>query len=198
MGVFVRYLTSLDRCPSFDLLQAATPDCTLTTRADDGSLWEQLTLSFNDGRPITVVERTTDRDLLQEEIEEISEDLESGRPKNAIPWLRSYLSGVRVIYAFQMLRESQTDEGFQRFDKLLGAFLQTTPGLILDDYGISNEEGMDALWFHSGSPNGDPRWVASLVDGNWKKWPLSQTDSKHKAAFRRGELPRELREASDD
>ena len=195
MSHYVRILARQTDLPSLATLEARMHEKGLSVmlKMDKGSPteWLQLTASHTSGTPITCVERdiVAASRTAKREITELIKDAQNGLPKTSRAWVVNFLSSVKAIYAFQVLRGKEEQNGWAIFDCLLAAIFDSSQGIIhADREGFSNEFGDDALWLCS-KPFGEVRRVAVLGGYCWLRFDLNLQNHKHCAAFRRGEVP---------
>jgi hypothetical protein len=104
--------------------------------------------------------------------------------------LAEYLSNVRTIFAFQVLRGTDVKNGWDILDYVKGSIHEQVGGILqADAEGFSNEEGYHILWQFSDSVKGT-WWMGVLTEGEWVHFQMDLGNKRHREAFFRGEVPK--------
>ncbi len=195
MPYYTRVLSKQVDCPSHEelveSLAAEHPDVILSIDAGDASAWDSLVLSHPGGDEIAVIERNlvTADSLAADEIAEFVEEVGECRPVSAVPWLVSFLSSVRVIYAFQHLAGVDHDRGDEALRAVSGSIWSRGDAILqADGEGFSNEDGYHIVWQFAADVSG-PWWMAVLLDGKWVPFQMDLGREDHREAFRDGRVP---------
>lgn len=196
MARYLRIFSPTELIPLIDTLQAALRKGSLpaSVSLDEGTdaQWQQLLVTHENGTDVVQIERNTladDEDLVSGEIEEFLEEIADEEPRSAAEWISGYLPGVKTIYALQLLRGTESPRGWEILAAITRSIQKQCRGIIqTDQEGFSDEEGYQILWQFSDRVKG-PWWVAVLQDGNWVRYQMELGNRRHRAAFRRGEVP---------
>lgn len=198
MPYYTRVLSKQEEFSALDELalsiRADHPDFRLTLEDGTEEEWESLLLSSKDGVEVAVIERNPvdEGSIGQDEIAEFVEDLRDCKPESGVEWLAEYLAEVKIIYAFQHLQGSETEDGGNALHALRTALWERGDAIIqADGEGFTNEEGYHIVWQFSDSVSG-PWNMAVLQEGTWHHFRMDLGDPDHRAAFFRGEVPDDL------
>jgi hypothetical protein len=192
MGYYIRVLgTRLDNVPLHLLKTAAEPGRIQLERGT-AEVWQELSLKHSSGADIAFVEKNpiTEGELGGEELQEFLDEVKQLRPQSAAVWLTSYLSNVKVIYAFQLLSGTDVDDGWTILHRVYETVWKISGGLLqADGEGFSNEEGFTIVWQFSDGVTGS--WNMAVLDdhGKWLPFEMNLGDRQHRAAFVHGEIP---------
>jgi hypothetical protein len=191
MGYYIRVLgTKLNAVPLDELRVAAQPaDIKISEGSSDA--WEQLTLSHKSGQEIAIIEKNpvAEGQLGADELQEFIDEVPHYRPESASTWLQEYLSGVKVIYAFQLLGGTDVDDGWSPLHRVYDAVWKQVGGILqADGEGFCNEEGFTILWQFADDANG--KWsVGVLKDRQWIHFEMDLGNEQHRKAFLSGQVP---------
>jgi len=190
MAHYIRVLgKKLDNIPLHKLRQVSEPAVLRVEEA--GDTWEHLTLSHKSGQEIAVIEKTpvVEGRLGADELEEFMDEVRDFKPESAASWLRQYLPGVKVIYAFQLLSGTDVEDGWTPLHRLYNCVWQHAGGILQSDgEGFSNEDGHTILWQFSGNVTGE--WTMGVLrDGRWVHFEMDLGNKKHRKAFLSGQVP---------
>ena len=192
MAYYIRILGKNPTPPALkDLQRAAEPG---VIESDQGveSEWNELTLKHKAGEEIALIERNVvaQGELGAEELEEFINEVADYKPASAATWLSEYLPNVKVIYAFQVLSGTETDDGWALLHQVYAAVWNAAGGILqADGEGFSNEAGNTILWQFSDGVTGD--WNVGIITsaGQWLNFKMDIGSQAHREAFWRGELP---------
>jgi len=192
VGYHIRILGTNITVPSFKDLQQTVEPAILEVSEGTGDDWETLILKHDGGDEIAVIEKNPviAGELGADELEEFIEEVGEYKPASAVDWLSSYLRSVKVIYAFQFLGGTETENGFELLQKLYAAIWNSAGGILqADGEGFSNESGNTILWQFSDHVTGD--WNVAVLDPDkqWIDFEMDLGNQKHREAFWRGEVP---------
>ncbi|MEO5690440.1 MAG: hypothetical protein ABIR54_24030 [Burkholderiaceae bacterium] len=191
MPYYIRVLTPSAEIVPAGALAAELKTANLSVEAGSDTQWEELLLSHRDGRAIAQIERNpvSAGSLGAEELEEFVDTLDDLQPDSAADWLRDWLPGVRTIYAFQILRAADQDDGWDAVHTVQGQLWRTLGGLCqADGEGFSNEAGYQIVWQFSDQASGT--WdMGVLKDGAWVHFEMELSDHGQREQFLRGEVP---------
>ncbi|NTG47551.1 hypothetical protein G6M04_09200 [Agrobacterium rhizogenes] len=192
MPYYTRILTpSRKPIPSSKLGDAIRP---LGARLDgevDSLIWEELEAIDINGRLVVRVERNEvfDGSLAQGEVEDFKGEIAECKPTSASEWLCQYLSSVVTIYVFQIFVDVNDSDSGEIVGTLRDKIWGTVGGIIqADGEGFTNEDGYHILWQFSDRVTGD-WWMATLYEGNWKKFKIDLGNDLHRSAFQSGAVP---------
>ena len=195
MGYYTRVLTTANTCVPIaairENLRKKGHNAVIQSDTDEGE-WEQITLAHPDGIEIAAIERNVVEpgSLGEEEIGEFNAELNDALPKTGAAWLRDFFSRVRCIYAFQHLSGTEKGDGFAALNTVREKIWNAAPAVLQADLeGFSNEAGYHILWQFSETATGD-WWMGVLKDGKWAHFQMDLGNPVHRAAFKRGEIPK--------
>jgi hypothetical protein len=198
LAYFTRVLSKDEEFPPFDelaqFIHAEHPEYKLTIEEGAEEEWETLLLSGNDDVEVALIQRNPvfDGSIGQDEIADFIEDLHDCQPETGVAWLTGYLGEVKIIYAFQHLQGSETEEGSNTLHALRSHLWERGESIIqADNEGFTNEEGFHIVWQFSDSVSG-PWKMGILQDGTWYHFSMDLGDPDHRAAFLNGEVPEDL------
>lgn len=192
MGYRIRILGTQLLSPSLtDLKHAAEPGV-LEGDEGKGGDWEALILKHKNEEPIAFIEKNLviPGELGAEELQEFIDEVGHYKPASAAAWLAEYLPSVKVIYAFQLLKGTDIDDGFTLMHRVYGMVWHSAGGILqADGEGFSNEEGYTILWQFSDQVSGE--WKAGVLtpDGRWVNFKIDLGNQDHREAFWEGQLP---------
>jgi hypothetical protein len=195
MGYYTRVLSKDSDFPSFDEIAGFVltehPGYKLTVEDGTEDEWESLLLSDNDEVEVALLERNPvfEGSVGNDEIAEFIEETEDCRPETGVRWLHEFLADVRMIYAFQHLQGSETEEGSNALHGLRAYLWERGDAIIqADGEGFTNEEGFHIVWQFSDSVSG-PWNMGVFQDGTWHHFKMDLGDPDHREAFLNGEMP---------
>lgn len=195
MSYYLRVLsTSADAIPLSELqstLERENLRAVLSAEEGAPEDWTQLTLRHADGREIALIERNLveEGSLGSEELDEFADEIADCKPANAAQWLLDYFSGVRCIYAFQVLSGTDHKNGWDILGAVKDTIWSAAPSILqADGEGFSNEDGYHILWQFSDSVDGE-WWMGVLRDGQWKHFQMDLGNHKHRESFFQGQIP---------
>ena len=193
MGYYIRILGKSLAAPTLLELQQAAVPAVLEDGDGAGDGWDELTLKHKSGLPIAVIEKNPviagklGADELQEFIDEVS----YYKPDSAAAWLKNFLTGIRVIYAFQLLSGTDVDDGLAVLYRVYGLLWRQAGGILqADGEGFSNEEGNTILWQFSESVTGPWNFAILAQEGRWVSFEMDLGNQEDREAFWRGEIPK--------
>lgn len=198
MGYYVRVLGTQDPDLHIDEFLEVLNKEGLTAKfeLDPSELpnkWTIISILNQDGEELAQLERNpiSEEGLGREELEEFKEEVESYEPKTAAKWLKKYFDKVKVIYAFQMLNASFTDDrNFEIISCIKTKVWNRTKGILqADNEGFTNEDGYHILWQFSDNVTGN--WLCSVQNwlGQWKNFEIDLGDLKQRLEFKEGKVP---------
>jgi len=178
--------------PPLRSLQLAASPGVLECDEGIGDEWETLVLKHDAGEPIAFIEKNlvVSGELGGVELQEFTEEVTSYLPTSAASWLSEYLPGVKVIYSFQLLNGTDTDDGWGILHRVYGIVWNSAGGILqADGEGFSNEDGYTILWQFSGGVSG--LWGAGVLsgEGRWVNFRMDLGNKEQREAFLRGEVP---------
>ena len=197
VGYYIRVLAESDqRAPLSELRTVLGRDFELTVDDGDEDNWSQLVLRHKGGPDIATVERDLVKpsELGADEIEEQIEEVRHYQPHSAAEWLRAYLPSVKVVYAMQLLRGTEVNDGWSAVHRVQAYLWKKFGGILqADGEGYSNREGQHILWQFDGDPKGELE-VAVLNDaGQWVPFTIEMSDPVQVESFQRGEVPNRVK-----
>jgi len=191
LSYYIRVLgTNSSTIPLHRLREISKPALLEGNEDEDG--WNKLLLSHASGAEIAIIEKNSaiEGELGAEEIQEFMEEVAAYKPDSAAAWLRSYLPGVKVIYAFQLLSGTDIDDGWSLLHNVYGEIKNQACGISqADGEGFSNEDGHSILWQFSDTVTG--AWNCAVLTENreWKSFEMDLENLEHREAFWRSEVP---------
>lgn len=195
MGYYTRVLSKHDDYPSFDdlsqFINSEHPSCKLTIEEGSDEEWTSLLLSTGDDVEVAVLERNpvVQGSVGEDEIADFIEDTQDCKPDSGVQWLHEFLAEVKMIYAFQHLQGSDSEEGSAVIHGLRSNLWERGESIIQADLeGFTNEDGYHIVWQFSDTVSG-PWNMAVLQDGNWHHFKMDLGDPGHREAFLNGEVP---------
>lgn len=135
MGYYIRVLgQKLGNIP-LDQLQEAGQPAVLRVSKGESDAWEELTLSHKSGQEIAIVEKNlvVEGQLGADELQEFLDEVSHHKPEAAAAWLRQYLPGVKIIYAFQLLSGTDVNDGWTPLHRLHGIVWKHAGGILQAD-----------------------------------------------------------------
>lgn len=195
MGYYTRVLSKHEDFPSLEelsqVLAAEHPAARLTVEEGDEDEWETLLLSGQGELEVALLERNPilEGSLGQDEITEFTEETADCKPESGVAWLHEFLAETKVIYAFQHLIGSETEEGLAALHALRSFLWQRGDSIVQADMeGFTNEDGYHIVWQFSDTVSG--AWnMAVLQDDTWHHFQMDLGDPDQREAFFRGEVP---------
>jgi hypothetical protein len=198
VAYYTRVLSKDAEFPPFEELAAFVRDThsdyKLTIESGEEEDWESLLLSGNDEVEVAVIERNpvADGSLGQDEIAEFIDETAECKPESGVQWLHEFLREVKMVYAFQHLQGSETEDGGNALHALRSHLWERGDAIIQADLeGFTNEEGFHIVWQFSDSVSG-PWNMGILQDGTWHHFKMDLGDPDHRAAFLAGEVPEDI------
>jgi hypothetical protein len=194
MGYYIRVLAT-DTIPIMvtDLRGCLPSDVELDIQDKDESGWSQLVLRHRGGLEIAAIERNpvTPGELGGEEIAEFVEEAKRGKPESAARWLESYLVRVKTIYAFQLLRGTDVNDGWAAVHAVQRFIWGKCGGILqADSEGFSNEDGYNILWQFADTVKGDWNMAVLSAQGQWVQFEMNLGDTEQRSAFLEGLVPK--------
>ena len=200
MGYYLRVLTrSAIGVPVSQLRQRLERDkisAILEGDAPETTTWTRLSLKHLDGTPITDIERNdvSPSRLGSEELKEFSEEMDECKPESGARWVKEFLSAVKTIYAFQVLRGTEQGHGWDAIWALEAEVWHTLGGIFQsDNEGFSNEDGYQIVWQFDRGAAGPWKMAVLGSDGRWTAFVMELGNPAHRAAFLAGRVPEGVR-----
>jgi hypothetical protein len=177
--------------PSYDelaqFLSAGHPEYKLTVEEGTEEEWESLLLSGNDEVEVALLERIPVFD--EHDVSEFIEETRDCKPESGVAWLHEFLADVKMIYEFQHLLGSETEEGGNALHALRSHLWERGDAILqADNEGFTNEEGFHIVWQFSDSVSG-PWNMGVLQEDTWQHFKMDLGDPDHREAFFNGEMP---------
>jgi hypothetical protein len=192
MGYRIRILgKSLAPAPLKQLQEQAKP-AVLEIDPGVGDDWEALILKHSSGLPIAFIEKNPviEGQLGFDELREFAGEVSYYKPDSAASWLKSYFTGVRVIYSFQLLSGTEVDDGFSLMHRVYAEIWSCAGGILQADLeGFTNEQGHTILWQFDESVTGEWNVGVLAPNGQWSNFEMDLGNMDHRNAFWRGEVP---------
>jgi hypothetical protein len=191
MPYYIRVLSTSERVVPASKIAATLAGATLTVEGGTDDQWDELLLAQTSGEEIAVIERNvvTEGSMAAEELEEFIEELEDLKPASGAEWLRSFLPGVKAIYAFQILSGFDKEVGWSAIGTVKSKLWNELGGILqADGEGFSNEDGYQVVWQFSDRVSG-PWWMGVLKDGAWVHFEMELGDKAQRDAFFQGDVP---------
>lgn len=194
MDYYTRVLSKDADFPSFDelaqFLSSSHPDYKLTVEEGTEEAWESLLLSDNNEVEVALLHRVPVFD--EHDVSEFIEETQDCKPESGVRWLHEFLGDVKIIYEFQHLLGSETEEGGNALHALRSHLWERGDSILQADHeGFTNEEGFHIVWQFSDSVSG-PWNMGVLQDDTWHHFKMDLGDPDHRAAFLNGEMPSDL------
>ena len=197
MGYYVRVLSKNSAIVSIDAIKSVIKQNGFNVRIDvddESSVsWEQITVLHEDQIPICVIERNDviEGSLGQDELEEFLDEIPDYKPQSSVKWLKKYLKDVKVIYAIQILRGIDIDDGWDIMGSIKEVIWSRLGGILqADSEGFSNEDGYHILWQFDDNVSGS--WQMALLNmwGKWIKFKMDLSDESQRKEFMAGRVPK--------
>jgi hypothetical protein len=194
LAYYTRVLSKDADFPSYDelaeFISTGHPDYKLTVEEGTEDEWESLLLSGNDEVEVALLERIPVFD--EHDVSEFIEETQECKPESGVAWLHEFLADVKMIYEFQHLLGSETEEGGNALHALRSHLWERGDAILqADNEGFTNEEGFHIVWQFSDSVSG-PWNMGVLQDGAWQHFKMDLGDPDHREAFLNGEMPADL------
>lgn len=193
MANHIRVLAESDQKPPVSELRKVLGDAfEVSVEEGDEQNWSQLVLKHKDGQEIALIERdqVAPGELGQQELEELTLEMENALPARGAEWLRHYFSHVKVVYAMQPLSGTQVSDGMSAVLRAQAYFWKKCGGILqADNEGFSNREGYHVLWQFHGPQQGELEAAVMNDNGQWSAFVMDMGDPEQVAAFQRGEVP---------
>ncbi len=191
MGYYIRILGKRLATPTLLELQQAADPALIDVDSGAGDHWDELTLKHDSGVPIAVVEKNAIEkgELGGDELREFIDEISYYKPDSAVAWLKEYLPGIQVIYAFQLLEGADVGDGFDVMHRVYEVLWHHAGGILQSDgEGFSNEDGYTILWQFSEKVSG-PWNCAVREQDRWVNFEMELGNQEDREAFWRGEIP---------
>ena len=199
MGYYIRVLAT-DATPIRldDLLSSlpTTPAVDLTVVAGDRATWSELILRHSSGSEIAVIEKNdvVAGELGADEMAEFLDEIRHAKPLSAVLWLQQYFPRVKTIYAFQILKGANIDDGWTAVHALQKRISSKRGGILqADGEGFSNEDGDCVLWQFADQADGPWNMAVLNPSGHWVRFEMDLGDRKQRAHFLEGRVPDGIR-----
>ncbi len=193
MANHIRVLAESDqRAPLNELRKVLGDAFEVAVEEGDEQNWSQLVLKHKGGQEIALIERdpVAPGELGQQEIDELTSEIENARPERGAEWLKHYFSHVKVVYEMQPLSGTQVNDGMSAVLRAQAYFWKKFGGILqADNEGFSNREGYHVLWQFHGPQQGELEAAVMDESGNWKSFVMDMCDPEQVTAFQRGEVP---------
>lgn len=191
MANYTRVFSKDVEFPSYDelaqFLSAGHPEYKLTVEEGTEEEWESLLLSGNDEVEVALLERIPVFD--EHDVSEFIEETRDCKPESGVAWLHEFLADVKMIYEFQPLLGSETEEGGNALHALRSHLWERGDAILqADNEGFTNEEGFHIVWQFSDSVSG-PWNMGVLQEDTWQHFKMDLGDPDHREAFFNGEMP---------
>ncbi|MFM9985804.1 MAG: hypothetical protein ACKVOK_11260 [Flavobacteriales bacterium] len=198
MGYYIRVLGTSNPNIHIDELERALSRSGLTAKfeidpTETKDNWTTVEVSNFAGNCLIQIERNhvVDGALGKEELEEFREDIKYYKPNSAVKWLLNYFNNVKVVYAFQILHETKSEDDWKIIDSVRARILANTGGITqADSEGFSNESGFHILWQFSDDVEGEYDMAVKNFFGNWTNFRMDLGDLKQREEFWKGKVPR--------
>src|SRR5262245_18610288 len=132
-------MSPIDQVPSAaqlrESLTEAGLDAVLNVEAGEDERWERISVAHKDGTAIMDIERNVASadGLVAEEISEFLDEIADCKPDSAVAWLQEYLPTVTTIYAFQLLRGTDKNRGWEILGNVKQSIFSEVEGIIQAD-----------------------------------------------------------------
>lgn len=193
MANHIRVLAESDqRAPLSELRKVLGDAFEVAVEEGDEQNWSQLVLKHKDGQEIALIERdqVAPGELGQQELDELTAEMEDARPARGAEWLRHYFSHVKVVYEMQPLSGANVNDGISAVLRAQAYFWKKFGGILqADNEGFSNREGYHVLWQFHGPQQGELEAAVMNDEGQWSGFVMDMGDPEQVAAFQRGEVP---------
>jgi hypothetical protein len=190
MGYSVRLLTPSEVQVPFSTILVQVNSLKLVSGSEHA--WDKIEISGPEGDVISLLERYTlaGGGPAEDEMNSVKEALQEGFPLNAREWVRKYLTGTRVIYAFRLQAEQITPRGWPVLGRVQNTLKDRLSGIIqADQEGFYNEEGDYILWQMYDGATGTIPAAALNEQGEWTSYQLRLNEPQAVEDFKNGVVP---------
>jgi hypothetical protein len=190
MPYYIRVLSPSEKVIPASELSRGLENCALRVEAGTNDAWEHILLAEPDGREIAAIERNVvcAGSLGEEELNEFLDEVDELQPASGAEWLKTYLSTIKTIYAFQVLGQT-TESGWAAIGSLKSELWNALGGIFqADGEGFSNEDGYHIVWQFSERTTG-PWWMGLLKNGAWVHFKMELGNQSHRSQFQSGHVP---------
>ena len=190
MGYYVRLLSPSEKTISFGAIKKEVETIRLTAGSEEE--WEDISISGPSEIPISILSRiAAGSEAGASAISKLKDGISGAYPASAREWIKTYVSKVKTIYAFQLLTENlTTDAEWRTLGHIQNLLKDQLGGIIQSDHeGYFNENGDYILWqMYSGATGSVP--AATLDEnGEWITFQLKLADEKAVERFKQGDKP---------
>jgi hypothetical protein len=154
--------------------------------------WDLIQVANKDDIVIAEIERNpvTEGEFGFEELNEFREQIINDKPTTAVEWLTDFFDMVKVIYAFQLFKNSFDAENYIIISAIRKLIRNMTGGILqADNKGFTNEEGYYILWQFSDSATGSNNMALRNDQGQWTTFSIDLDDKEQKEEFLNGTVP---------
>lgn len=189
MSYYVRLLTASREIVPFAEIEGQGNFIRLTTGTE--SDWTRIEISEPGNNHIATLDRLeiSSGSRGEEELRRLQGSIQGCYPVTAREWIRKYLSGIEVIYAFQLVGDNITKKGWPVLGRIQNLLKDKLNGIIqADREGFYNENGDLILWqMYEGATGTIP--AATLDEnGEWTSYQL-RLDTRSIDRFKEGTPP---------
>lgn len=197
MGYFIRILSRNRQKLDFEhIIRSFAEDGVTATIVfedqQDHENWTAFDVLNSQGTIVTRIEREIIEpgSLGQDEIYEFLEEIKDCQPVSGAKWLGRYLKDVKVIYAFQLMEEAFSDEGYSILSSVRATIWNQIGGILQsDNEGFSNEDGYYIVWQFDESVSGPWNMAVRNIFGSWIKFTMDLGSHAQREEFKRGKVP---------
>ena len=197
MGYYIRIFGTSNPNIDIEELERALTRSGLTAKfeidpTETKDNWTTVDVTNSAGDCLIQIERNpvVEGELGKEELEEFREQIKYYKPTSAVKWLLKYFNKVKVIYAFQILAATKSEDEWKIIDSVRARILAKTGGITqADREGFSNESGSHILWQFSDDVEGEYDMAVKTLFGNWTNFRMDLGDLKQREEFWKGKVP---------
>lgn len=154
--------------------------------------WTIIQVANQSGNVLAQIERNLVAvgKLGKEELDNFREEIKDCKPISAVQWLQEFFDRVKVIYAFQLLKDSFDDDNFPIISSIKSTIWNVVGGILqADEEGFSNEDGYHILWQFSDTVTGEWSMAVMSSPNKWVSFVMDLGSPKQKAMFLEGKVP---------
>ncbi len=191
MGYYVRLLSPSEKVIFFSEIKQEVQTIRLTAGTDQ--VWQEINISGPSETPIALLSRmpVDSSGPGAETISKLRNGIFGASPASARAWINTYISGVKTVYAFQLLTDNlTTDSEWRTLGYVQNLLKDHLGGIIQSDHeGFFNENGDYILWQMYRGATGSVPAATMNENGEWIPFQLRLADEKAVERFKQGQKP---------
>ncbi len=193
MANHIRVLAESDqKAPLGEVRKILGPDFEVIVEEGIEDDWSQLLLKHSDGPEIALLERdlVSPGELGEQQLQELSAEVEHAQPHRAVEWLKHYFSHVKIVYLLEPMSGANVKDGWSAISRTEAYLWRKFEGILqADNEGFTNREGHHVVWQFHGPQQGQLEAAVMDETGQWTTFIMDTSDPEQVAAFQRGEVP---------